>query len=220
MNYKLGNLDIINYYIEEYKLLKAESLQCMRNQHMFTTITITLLGIIIALMQFVIEKQCMISQNNGLIVMRTILFASVIPLVCLMVFSMYFREIIKIMVIADYLRTLENSIKSLITQSELTIFKFPFQWETEYKTNGKHSFSSALAMLLIYILSTLGGLTFSVWIDDSNRILTGVCISITVVISLAVGKTFICTIYRQFIKLERTMPMGKQKSVKQRYRRK
>lgn len=54
-NREISNLDMINFYVDEYKMLREESLQCLKSQNLSSTVTLTFMTLVAAIFEYQVK---------------------------------------------------------------------------------------------------------------------------------------------------------------------
>ena len=194
---------IVNLYVEEYKIIKEESMLCMKNQTVYATVALTLVGFWIKL----VEAQYKIDNLQTHKLLLTMIYTVFIPLVSLIIFSLFFREIIKIMVNARYLRKLEKLIHVFLGENYFDIHQLPFDWENYYLENKKHSFITAFAILVLYVLISISSITYSFVFVSSDKV-NFIMAAIVAVIVFICGIHFTSIVSKEMHAINRKMPLG------------
>ena len=202
---KISDLDIIKLYVEEYKLIRAEILQSLKNQNLHATVTITFFALVVAFLQYRTSK--IIVEKEILIVA----YSMIIPILALTLFTLYLREIIKIMKCARGLRRIEAEIHVCYLKEGMgDTHQHPFTWETKFLEQNGHSFVAPLLILFLYISIALISIVYSLR-TFGLTVENVVFMSISFIIALMSGIKFIKIIHEELNAINRTMPFGRVK---------
>ena len=200
---KIAKEELITYCIEDYKMIRDESLQCIRNQSQFSIVSLAFLGSYSVLVQFVLEKKSVAPP-----IIQTAIFSLIIPLLVTALFTLYLHEAIKMMRAGQYLRQIEDQIHKLIGEE----ISMPFNWENSLMKKGTHSMLAPLATLFVYGGTALSSLAFS-FFKVNNGYPNIICILIVLIVGMSVGLLFIQAINIEFEKVEKPFAYKKYKTV-------
>jgi len=204
----LSEKEMAEYYINDYKLLREESLQCMRNQNQLSAISITFLAAYSLLIQFGLKEAKGNTLDSNV---QMAIFSLIVPLIATSVFTLYLHEAIKMMKVGAHLRVVENQIHKLI---KFKAYKFleipPLNWENSIKDKGSHSMLAPLSMLFIYATTAVSSMVFS-WSRNKNNLGNSICILIVFLAGMIVGIFFIKAINIEFTVIEKksALKLGK-----------
>lgn len=199
-NKAISNLDMINFYVDEYKMLREESLQCLKNQNLSSTVTLTFMTLVAAIFEYQVKN-----INAGEKSIEIIVYSVIIPMLALTLFSLYLKEVLKIMKIARYLRKIEEEIHlCFIDENIISYNKHPFKWETEYMRTKNHTVVSPLLILFLYVMIAIVSMIYSIKYISYGIKNILICI-LVVGIAIIVGIQFIKMIRKELRGINRTL---------------
>lgn len=199
---EISNYEVIKIYLDEYKLFKEEIIQSQKNLNFYSTVTLTFITLVITIFQYQLN-------NNLNEVFVSIVFSFVIPFSSLLLFSLYFRENIKILRIAEYLREIETLVHKCFINSNILFGKnHPLKWEINIVRSNNHMFTTPTLMMLMYIIIAVIPISYSLFYTVLSEFFwfNALLILFLIVISVIPCIRFINIINKELKKINRKMP--------------